>query len=162
MKNSWKCVCPTALCFCCYLYFFLSASCFYCFYFFLCSLQLPLLLLIFSPTAFSIHLLLVLWLLSVLFFSSFSCSFPPLPLWLFKVLCSSQLGQPMSGAPGMPLDTTQGLRDNEILATVLTTFASFTSRSTLGAIAIAGVVRILFFSPMFSVSGYVIVDCFFL
>lgn len=67
----------------------------------------------------------------------------------------------MSGAPGMVLDTTQGLRDNEILATVLTTFASFTSRSTLGAIAIAGVVRILFFSALFSVSGYV-VDCFYI
>ncbi|KAL8569740.1 hypothetical protein ACOMHN_007263 [Nucella lapillus] len=33
----------------------------------------------------------------------------------------------------------QGLRDSEILATVLTTFASFTSRTTLGALAIAGV-----------------------
>ncbi|XP_076451917.1 mitofusin-2-like isoform X2 [Babylonia areolata] len=33
----------------------------------------------------------------------------------------------------------QGLHDNEILTTVLTTFASFTSRTTLGTVAIAGV-----------------------
>lgn len=51
---------------------------------------------------------------------------------------AGSLGQPMSGSGAMAAASVQGLHDNEILTTLLTTFASFTSRTTLGAVAVAG------------------------
>jgi hypothetical protein len=62
-----------------------------------------------------------------------------------------QLGQSVSssgggGGGGGSSQAVQGLHDNEILATFLTHFASFTSRTTLGTVAVAGVVsHCLFF-----------------
>ena len=52
-----------------------------------------------------------------------------------------QLGQPMSSGSSTTPPQVQGLHDSEILTTVLTHFAGFTSRTTLGAMAVAGVVR---------------------
>nr|KAG5704743.1 hypothetical protein BaRGS_005199 [Batillaria attramentaria] len=56
----------------------------------------------------------------------------------FLVGTAGTLGQPMSGGGAVPASSVQGLHDNEILTTLLTTFASFTSRTTLGAVAVAG------------------------
>ncbi|XP_070206736.1 mitofusin-2-like isoform X2 [Littorina saxatilis] len=52
---------------------------------------------------------------------------------------AGSMGQPMSSNAAPAAATMQGLHDNEILTTILTTFASFTSRTTLGTVAIAGV-----------------------
>ncbi|XP_025082569.1 mitofusin-2-like isoform X2 [Pomacea canaliculata] len=55
----------------------------------------------------------------------------------FLVGSAGTLGRTLS--PGSTaIGTQQGLHDNEILASLLTTFASFTSRTTLGAVAVAG------------------------
>lgn len=51
---------------------------------------------------------------------------------------AGSLGQPVSSSGG-PAQAVHGLHDNQILTTMLTHFASFTSRTTLGTVAVAGV-----------------------